>query len=65
MAKARMFKWTVEVEVSENWVADGFDLSNRIEELGETLLPFSVDGEVAVHIRKAPDPDAIRKAQGY
>lgn len=60
------FKWTLEVEVDETWVADGFDFhEDRVRELAEGLIAYAYPHEVKVRVLSAPDPKAIRKAQGY
>lgn len=61
-----MFKWTVEFEVAEIWVADGFDLDDeRALEMLNADLRFATSGEITAKVTRAPDPAKIRKAQGY
>jgi hypothetical protein len=62
-----MFRWTVEFEVAETWVADGFDLTDQraIEMLSGDLRYANVDAELGAKVITAPDPKEIRKAQGY
>jgi hypothetical protein len=68
-----MLKWTIKIDlsVSENWVEDGFDASERVEQIEELLmndlLPFAHEGEfkVKAKITKAPTQEKIRKLQGY
>lgn len=64
---AKKFKWVVEIEVDEVWVADGFDLSN--EKAQETLLngilQYAYSYEKSLKVLKAPKQKAILKAQGY
>jgi len=69
------FKWKLEIEltVSDNWVEDGFNMSDqwRIEKLQEHFqsdqLPFAYGHEVKaeVKITKAPVESKILKMQGY
>lgn len=61
------FRWVVEIEVSENWVADGFDMNqDRVQRLKEELIPWAISGEeVDVRVLKSPDAESIRWAQGY
>ena len=66
MSKSKRFKWTVEIEVDEKWVADGFDLTNdNIINRLQDMLPFATSDEVSGKILKAPSKKAIRVAQGY
>lgn len=67
-----MKTWKIEIElkVSDNWVEDGFDASERTEQIAEMmqgLLPYAYGHEVKakVKITKAPTKDEIRKLQGY
>lgn len=61
------FKWVVEFEVDEIWVADGFDLTEdrAIEMLSEELPYANIDGELNAKILKSPDKNKILKVQGY
>lgn len=62
----KTFKWTVEFEVPEEWVADGFDLDgDRALDMLNWALPSAGSDGLAVDVLKCPDPAAIRKAQGY
>lgn len=37
------FKWTVEIEVHETWVADGFDMTeDRLRHMLEMALPYAL-----------------------
>ncbi len=61
-----MFKWVVEIEVAETWVADGFDMTPRAIELMLCgILPYAYSYEFKGRVIDAPDPRAIRVAQGY
>lgn len=62
----KTFKWVVEFEVTETWVADGFDITNQ-KAIGmmEDALPFASGAEFKATVLKAPDPKLIRKTQGY
>ena len=51
-----MKKWRLEltIEVSQNWVDDGFDLKERedgIKDAFANMLPFAYDHEVRVEIK--------------
>jgi len=62
----KRFKWTVEFEVDETWVADGFDLDNeRALDMLNTDLCMAHGSELGAKVIKAPEQSAIRKAQGY
>jgi hypothetical protein len=62
----KKFKWVVEFEVDEKWVADGFDLSTlRVTGMLEDKLPFASGAEFKATVIKAPDKNLIRKTQGY
>jgi len=66
MPKKRRFKWTVEIEVDEIWVADGYEAT--AERVQEAILSYSLgyarDEEVKVKIIKAPSRKSIAAAQG-
>lgn len=60
------FKWTVEFEVDEVWVADGFNLDDeRAQEMLLVDLGYARPHEVSAKVISAPDPKSIKKAQGY
>ena len=60
------FVWTVEIEVSPTWVADGLDLTpERLHDLLTKALPYVRMSEIAVRAVSSPDPDAIAHEQGY
>ena len=62
----KRFKWTVEFEVDEQWVADGFDLTNeRALDMLATDLRYAYGHELGATVIKSPDPLEIAKAQGY
>lgn len=63
----KFFKWTVEIEVNEVWVADGFQVTEEglRDAFQEYFLPLSTEGEVKVAVVKTPTVKALRKAQGY
>lgn len=66
MAK-RTFKWTVEFEVDETWVADGFDLDDESAAalLLEGRLSHAYSHEVKARVVKRPPGDWVKQAQGY
>jgi hypothetical protein len=60
------FKWTVEFEVDESWVANGFDLTDeRAKDMIESELPYSYGHETKAKVIKAPLPAQILVVQGY
>lgn len=62
----KTFKWTVEFEVTRNWVEDGFELTDeRAHEMLSNDLQYAYSHELGAKITKAPDPKEIRKVQGY
>jgi len=62
----KTFKWVVEFEVTENWVEDGFNITNK-KAIGmiQNVLPFASGAEFKATVLKAPDAKLIRKTQGY
>ena len=66
MTKPKTFKWVVEFEVAEAWVADGFDLTDeRALSMLANDLSWAHGSELGAKVIKAPDPNEIRVAQGY
>ncbi len=67
MKKAKKFKWVIELEVDELWVADGYEA--RAEDIQEAILSYSLGcaryDEVKVKILEAPTQKRVDKAQGY
>ena len=62
----KKFKWVVEFEVTEKWVADGFQIDQRRAfNMIEGVLPFASGGEFKATVIKSPDAKLIRKTQGY
>ena len=62
----KTFKWVVEFEVTENWVEDGFNITNqKATGMIENVLPFASGAEFKATVIKAPDAKLIRKTQGY
>lgn len=60
------FKWTVEIEVDETWVADGFELTQeRLEDMLGHTLSSATSTEYAGLVLKAPDAKDILRVQGY
>jgi hypothetical protein len=58
-------KWTVEFEVDEIWVEDGFDLDDdRALAMLANDLRFAFVEEIGAKVVKSPSPDQIAKLQG-
>lgn len=55
---SKMFKWVIEIQVSESLVEDGFDLTeDDAQEMVNNLFPYYVHPEeVKVAIKKSPWP---------
>ena len=58
----------LKISVADSWVADGFDLSQRIKELEEAvanMLPYAYEGEVIVEtkILSAPTKATLQAIQ--
>lgn len=73
------YRWTIDIEVSETWVEDGFGSlgseATPAEEarrrglfelmLAERILSCAYGSEISVKIVKEPCMKAVRRAQGY
>lgn len=61
------FKWTVEFEVDEVWIEDGFDLDDEraLNMLANDLRHANIGTELKAKVVKAPCPKKIRQMQGY
>jgi len=63
--KPKTFKWTIEIEIAECWVADGFNLTNdQAQDMIEQRLSCATSDEVKARVVKAPTKDALAAAQG-
>lgn len=64
--KTKKVKWTIQVEVDEVWVADGFDFNQDCcQKVADNLIDYAYPEEVSVKVIKAPPTAKIRKIQGY
>ena len=68
--KAQTWKIEITLNVDNGWVADGFDASERVEEIAELMkgmIPSAYAHEVQANVKivKAPAKDKIRELQGY
>ena len=60
-------KWTVEFEVEDVWVADGFELTDEraLDMLSHDLSSAIIGMELSAKVISAPTPEEIRRLQGY
>lgn len=52
---SKKWKLEIEVEVSDNWIADGFNLPDRFENIKESIqseLPYAYENEIKVTIKQ-------------
>jgi hypothetical protein len=62
----KFFKWTVEIEVSETWVEDGFDLTDdRAHSIMTHALPHAYGHEIRCKVVAHPPDQDVASAQGY
>lgn len=66
----KIWKLAITLKIADSWIADGFDASERIEEIEQqiqNLLPFAYEHEFSVKAKvvKAPATAVINKLQGY
>ena len=61
------FKWTVEFEVDEVWVADGFIMTDQraLDMLAADLGWADIGSELSAKVILHPNLDAIAYVQGY
>ncbi len=64
---ATRYRWTLEISVAANWVADGIDLSdpNQRERMLEKCFPYLREGERSARMISEPNPEAVATEQGY
>lgn len=64
--KKKFYKWTIEVAVSADVVADGFNLNDDgAHNMVCEAYPFLLGHEVSTKVIKAPSVASIKKEQGY
>jgi hypothetical protein len=62
---SKKFKWTVEIEVDQIWVEDGFNLTeDRLNSMIGYELSYANGNEYKGTIIKAPKQSTIDKVQG-
>ena len=64
---ARFFKWTVEFQIHEDWVADGFEMTDEraLDMLAAQLGWADMDNELRAKVIKSPTVKTIRAIQGF
>lgn len=62
---ARTFrKWTVEIEVSDTWVEDGFDLTDdRMQSIMEKHLSYAYSHEIRCRVVSRPPDEEVAAVQ--
>jgi hypothetical protein len=62
----RFLKWTLEIEVDETWVADGFDLTDeRAHAMLANDLRYAYGHELKAKVLTRPPDEVIAQVQGY
>jgi hypothetical protein len=61
------FKWTIEIQVEQTWVADGFDLTDEraLDMLAHELGWADIGTELKAKVLTAPARHLVLKVQGY
>ena len=61
----KTFKWVVEFEVTENWVEDGFNITEcEARYMITKALPYAYSSEYKATVIKSPSAKLIAKKQG-
>ena len=64
-SRTKFYRWVVEIEVHETWVADGFSLDNeRAHNMLTQHLQHAYGHELRARVLESPPRDAVRMAQG-
>lgn len=62
----KKLKWTVEFEVDESWVADGFELNDEVaHDMLAHFLSYAYNSEIGAKVLSGPPLKEIWKLQGY
>lgn len=60
------FKWTIEIEMDEHWVEDGFDMTDeRVTDMLQAYMPHVYGHEVGGRVLKRPPDEAVAKMMGF
>ena len=52
---SKSYKWVVQFEVSENWIEDGFNLTDKSAlKMLEEFLPYAYSHELNAKVIKSP-----------
>lgn len=63
--KPQTFKWTIQIEIAERWVADGFNLTDeQAQDMIEQRLSCATPDEVKARVVRAPSASALASAKG-
>lgn len=66
MAGKKWFKWVVEIQVKQSWIADGFNMDNeRAHDMLAHTLPGAYGYELRAKVIAAPPLEEILRKQGY
>ncbi len=62
----KKLKWTIEIEVCESWIADGFNLQSDddVIDLLKKRLPYAYGHDLSGKILLSPDIQTINELQG-
>lgn len=64
--KKKFYKWTVEIQIAAEWVADGADLtSSRMHDIMTNYYSHLYSSEIKTKTIKAPTNKELAKEQGY
>lgn len=62
----KTYKWTVEFEVEDTWIQDGYDLTDeRAHAMIAKDLAWAYGHELKARVIKSPSKDELLKEQGY
>lgn len=64
--KIKSLKYTVSIEISENWISDGFQLTedNLRDAILSHFLPYARESEIKVKILDQPKEETIAAIKG-
>lgn len=61
----KKFRWTLEIEIDETWVADGFDLTDqRAHDMLCAALGYAASTEIRCRVTKRPPMADVNIVQG-
>lgn len=59
-------KWTIEIEMEDTWVADGFDMTDeRVSDMLQAYMPHVYGHEVKGRVLKRPPDEVVAKLMGF